>query len=942
VPDAWRPIADAPHGRCLIGRARPGTADSLQTTIGSEFMATTNALRMVGKSLVPNDISGISVDELEEWFESLDDVLHRYGPQRLQELLVNLQERAYLRGVTVPFTANTPYVNTIGPDQQPRYPGNLEIERRIKSIIRWNAMAMVSRANIKYPGVGGHISTFASSATLYEVAFNHFFHARSADHTGDFVYFQGHASPGMYARAFVEGRLTEDDLEHFRRESERPHKGLSSYPHPWLMPGFWQFPTVSMGLGPITAIYQARFLRYLRNRGVINTDKSRVWCYIGDGEVDEPETLGALTLASRENLDNLTFVVNCNLQRLDGPVRGNGKIIQELEAAFRGAGWNCIKVIWGTDWDPLLADDIDGKLVKRMGEVVDGQYQKYSVETGAYIREHFFGVSSELLAMAEHLSDEQLQKMRRGGHDPKKVYAAYHAAVTHQGSPTVILAKTIKGYGLGEAGEGRNTTHQEKKLDSDELRAFRSRFSIPMGDDELKDAPFYRFPEESEEHKYLVEHRKALGGSLPARRPTEEQLEVPALSTFEKTLKGSGGREASTTMGFGALLSHLLKDKNIGKRVVPIIPDEARTFGIEGLFAQCGIYSSKGQLYDPVDAGTIMYYKEAKNGQILEEGINEAGAMSSFVAAGTAYANLGIHMIPFYIYYSMFGFQRVGDLIWLAADARTRGFLIGGTSGRTTLNGEGLQHQDGHSQLIAATVPTIRAYDPAYAYEVTIIIQDGLRRMFHDNEDGFYYISVYNENYAMPEMPADCADGVLKGLYKLPSTDVGDHKQTARPQLFGSGPLLNEVIRAQSILREKFGIESDVWSATSYSQLFRDARSCERWNQLHPQETSRKSYLEQVLENVPGPFIAVSDNIRLVADQIRPWVPGTYVTLGTDGFGRSDTRQALRRHFEVDAEHAAYAALCALSEQGQFDKKKLAKAIKDLAVDPEKIDPAVA
>jgi pyruvate dehydrogenase E1 component len=906
-------------------------------------MATTNALRLVGKNFVPNDVSGIAQDELEEWFESLDDVLVRYGPQRLQELLVNLQERAYLRGVTLPFTANTPYVNTISADEQPRYPGNIEIERRIKSIIRWNAMAMVSRANTRYAGVGGHISTFASSATLYEVGFNHFFHARNENHTGDFVYFQGHASPGMYARAFVEGRLTEEDLEHFRRETRRPHQGLSSYPHPWLMPNFWQFPTVSMGLGPITAIYQARFLRYLRDRGVLDTSSSRVWCFVGDGESDEPESLGALTLASREGLDNLVFVINCNLQRLDGPVRGNGKIIQELEAAFRGAGWNCIKVIWGSDWDPLLAADIDGRLVKRMGEVVDGQYQKYSVvESGAYIREHFFGVSPELLAMAEHLSDEQLQKMRRGGHDPRKVFTAYHAAVKHEGSPTVILAKTIKGYGLGEAGEGRNTTHQEKKLDAEEMRAFRSRFAIPIGDEAIKDAPFYRFPEDSEEFKYLTEHRQSLGGSLPVRHGAEERLEIPPLSAFEKTLKGSGGREASTTMAFGVLLSQLLKDKQIGKRVVPIIPDEARTFGIEGLFAQCGIYSSKGQVYDPVDSGTIMYYKEAKNGQILEEGINEAGAMSSFVAAGTAYSSLGIHMIPFYIYYSMFGFQRVGDLIWLAADARTRGFLVGATSGRTTLNGEGLQHQDGHSQLIATSVPNLRAYDPAFAYEVAVIIQDGLRRMCQENEDGFYYISVYNENYAMPEMPPESEEGILKGIYKLPEGGKPGKKDAPRPQLFGSGPLLNEVRRAQSILSEKFGVESDVWSVTSYSELFREAHSCQRWNRLHPKEKPRRSFLEQALAGLSGPFVSVSDNVRLVADQIRPWVPGAYVTLGTDGFGRSDTRASLRRHFEIDAENTVYATLIALSEQGQFDKKKLAQAIKDLAIDPEKLNPATA
>jgi pyruvate dehydrogenase E1 component len=719
--------------------------------------------------------------------------------------------------------------------------------------------------------------------------------------------------------------------------------GLPSYPHPRSLPKFWEFPTVSMGLGPISAIYQAHVNRYLNLRRLVDTSASRVWCFVGDGEMDEPESTGALGVAGREHLDNLIFVVNCNLQRLDGPVRGNGKIIQELEAAFRGAGWNCIKVIWGTDWDPLLAADTDGRLVKRMGEVVDGQYQKYSVEPGAYIREHFFGVSPELLAMAEQLSDEQLQKMRRGGHDPRKVFAAYHAAVHHQGSPTVILAKTIKGYGLGEAGEGRNTTHQEKKLDGEEMRAFRSRFAIPIGDEELKDAPFYRFPEDSEEFQYLSERRKTLGGSLPVRHGALERLETPPLSAFEKTLKGSGGREASTTMAFGALLSQLLKDKNIGRRVVPIIPDEARTFGIEGLFAQCGIYSSKGQVYDPVDAGTIMYYKEAKNGQILEEGINEAGATSSFIAAGTAYSTLGMYMIPFYIYYSMFGFQRVGDLFWLAADARTRGFLIGGTSGRTTLNGEGLQHQDGHSQLIAGTVPSVRAYDPAYAYELTVIIQDGLRRMCQDNEDGFYYISVYNENYAMPEMPKGCEQGILKGMYKVSSTDKTTKANGGgRPQLFGSGPLLNEARRAQAMLAEQYGIGSDVWSVTSYSELFRDARACERWNRLHPKEEAKQSYLEQVLKGVPGPFIAVSDNVRLVADQIRPWVPGPFVTLGTDGFGRSDTRSALRRHFEIDAENTVYASLCALSENGQFDKKKLAKAVKDLDINPEKADPATA
>ena len=878
-------------------------------------------------------------EETRDWIESLDAVIRVDEPARALFLLRQLDEHAKELGLVAAAAPFSAYRNTIPLERQGIYPGDLAIEERLTAIMRWNALAMVVRANQAYGELGGHIASYASAAEIFEVGFNHFFRAASDADGGDLVYFQPHSAPGVYARAFLEGRLNEAQLQKFRQEVSGD--GLCSYPHPWLMPEFWQFPTGSMGIGPISAIYQARFLRYLGNRGLADTAKRRVWGVFGDGEMDEPESVGALSLASREHLDNLTFIINCNLQRLDGPVRGNAKIIQELEAAFRGAGWNCVKVIWGTDWDPLLAADTDGRLVKRMGEVVDGQYQKYSVEPGAYIREHFFGVSPELLAMAEQLSDEQLQKMRRGGHDPRKVFAAYHAAVHHEGSPTVILAKTIKGYGLGEAGEGRNTTHQEKKLDSEEMRAFRSRFAIPIGDDELKDAPFYRFPEDSEEFEYLIARRKALGGSLPVRHGALERLDTPPLSAFEKTLKGSGGREASTTMAFGALLSQLLKDKNIGKRVVPIIPDEARTFGVEGLFAQCGIYSSKGQLYDPVDAGTIMYYKEAKNGQILEEGINEAGATSSFIAAGTAYSTLGTYMIPFFIYYSMFGFQRVGDLFWLAADARTRGFLLGGTSGRTTLNGEGLQHQDGHSLLIATSVPTIRAYDPAYAYELTVIIQDGLRRMCHENEDGFYYISVYNENYAMPEMPEGCQEGILKGIYKLSGGEAS--KTTGvRPQLFGSGPLLNEACRAQKMLAEQFGVSSDVWSVTSYSELFRDARACERWNRLHSKEEPRQSYLEQVLKGVSGPFIAVSDNVRLVADQIRPWVPGDYVTLGTDGFGRSDTRSALRRHFEIDAEHTVYAALSALSEAGQFDKKKLAKAVTDLGLDPDKVDPAIA
>ncbi|MEX0717885.1 MAG: pyruvate dehydrogenase (acetyl-transferring), homodimeric type [Planctomycetaceae bacterium] len=897
---------------------------------------------MAEQTTIEDTISGIDPSELDDWYESLDDVLHRYGPEKLRQLLVILQERAYLRGVTMPFTANTPYINTIPADRQPRYPGNQEIERRIKSIIRWNAMAMVHRANKQFDGLGGHISTYASSATLYEVGFNHFFHAPTDDHPGDMIYFQGHASPGIYARAFVEGRLTEEHLEYFRRETVRG-QGLSSYPHPWLMPDFWQFPTVSMGLGPICSIYHARFLRYLEHRGIKDTSKSKVWCFVGDGECDEPESLGAITLGSREKLDNLVWVINCNLQRLDGPVRGNGKIIQELEAAFRGAGWNVIKVIWGTDWDPLLEKDDEGQLVKRMGEIVDGQYQKYSVETGEYIRNHFFGVSPDLQEMVANFSDQQLQKMRRGGHDPVKVYAAYKAAVEHKGSPTVILAKTIKGYGLGEAGEGRNTTHNEKKLAQDELLAFRTRFAIPLGDDEVKDAPFYKLPQGSEEEEYLRRRREKLGGCIPERKPTAERLETPELDKFAKIVDGSEGKAASTTMAFGNILRVLLKDKQIGQRIVPIIPDEARTFGMEGLFTQAGIYASKGQLYEPVDAGTLMYYREEREGQILEEGINEAGAMSSFIAAGTAYANLGVNMVPFYIYYSMFGFQRVGDLIWAAADSRVKGFLVGGTSGRTTLNGEGLQHEDGHSHLIATTVPTIAAYDPAYAYELAVIIQDGLRRMYRDNEDVFYYLSVYNETYPMPPMPEGVEQGILEGMYLLSSREVeGAEAGAMRPQLFGSGTILREALRAQEMLAEKYGIASDVWSVTSYGELSREAAAVERWNRLHPGLERRRSYFETALEGREGPFISTSDNVRLVAEQVRPWIPGDYVVLGTDGFGRSDTRETLRRHFEIDAESTVFATLSALSRHCRFDKKRLPQVVEELRLDPEKVDPAVA
>jgi len=886
----------------------------------------------------PDAPAGRDIDpaETREWLESLEDILQREGPERLRQLLTLLQQKAYRMGVTLPFTANTPYINTIPVDKQPKYPGNREIERRIKSIIRWNAMAMVVRANRESPGIGGHISTYASAATLYEVGFHHFFRGKSEDYSGDQIYFQGHASPGIYARAFLEGRLTEQHLVNFRREL-RPGGGLSSYPHPWLMQDFWEYPSVSMGLAPIMAIYQARFNRYLEDRGIKDTSGSHVWCFIGDGETDEPETLGAITLASREKLDNLIFVINCNLQRLDGPVRGNGKIIQELEAAFRGAGWNVIKVIWGGDWDPLLAKDHDGELVARMCEVVDGQYQKYTVESGAYFREHFFGKSPALLGLAEPLTDEQLHKMRRGGHDPEKVYAAYKAAVDHQGSPTVILAKTIKGYGLGEAGEGRNVTHQQKKLNEEELREFRTRFAIPISDEQIAETPFYRPPNKSREMRYLQERRKELGGYVPGRPMVPMPLEAPSLESFSDFLGGSEEREVSTTMAFVRMFGRLLRDSVIGKLIVPIVPDESRTFGMEALFRQCGIYSHVGQLYEPVDAETLLYYKEAKDGQILEEGITEAGSMASFIAAGTAYATHGLNMIPFYIFYSMFGFQRVGDLIWAAADARAKGFLLGGTAGRTTLAGEGLQHQDGHSLLHANTIPNLLAYDPAFAYEAAVIVQDGIRRMFKAQESIFYYVTLYNENYVMPPMPQGAAEGILKGMYRFRSVEVPS--ALARAQLFGSGPILREALRAQEILAERYQVASDVWSVTSYKELQREARAADRWSNLHPTEPRRTSYVARLLEGLEGPFVAATDYVRLVPKQISPWVPGRFVILGTDGFGRSEDRASLRRFFEVDAEAIVIATLNDLVARGKLTDEDVRKAIQDLGVDPDKPDP---
>jgi pyruvate dehydrogenase E1 component len=890
--------------------------------------------------------------ETQEWIESLEDVLQREGPERVGQLLIQLQETAYRYGVKVPFTANTPYINTIPKDEQPPYPGNREIERRIKNIIRWNAMLMVSRAN-HHTNVGGHISTYASSATLYEVAQNHFLHGKGSDFSGDQVYFQGHASPGMYARAFVEGRLSEEHLKNFRQELEK-HPGLSSYPHPWLMPDFWEFPTVSMGLGPINSIYQARFNRYLQDRGLKDTTRQKVWAFVGDGETDEPETLGAINLAVREKLDNLIWVVNCNLQRLDGPVRGNGKIIQELERVFRGAGWNVIKVLWGGDWDPILAAD-DGELVRRMGEVPDGQYQKYSVADGTFVRQDFFN-SPKLQSLVAHLSDEQIKKIRRGGHDPEKVYAAYKAAVEHQGSPTVILAKTIKGYGLGESGEGRNIAHNNKKLNEQETREFRTRFGIPVSDDQLPappkegekedekaflKIPFYRPAEDSPEIKYLKERRQALGGYTPDRSSLAAPLaEVPSLADFDEALKGSGGREVSTTMAYVSLFSKLLKDKNVGKLIVPIIPDEARTFGMDGLFRQVGIYASQGQLYEPVDKENYAYYREAKDGQILEEGINEAGSMSSFVAAGTAYASHGINMIPFYIYYSMFGFQRVGDQIWLAADSRAKGFLLGGTAGRTTLNGEGLQHEDGHSHLAASTIPNLRAYDPAFAFEIAVIFQDGIKRMYQDQENIFYYVTLHNENYAMPPIPGDqakTAKGIIQGMYRFASEEAKGSK--ARVQLLGSGAIFNSALKASKILAEKYQVSSDVWSVTSYKELRREALAARRWNLLHPDQAPKSSYLEETLKSMQGPIISSSDNVRLVAEQIAPWTGERMFVLGTDGFGRSETREALRRFFEVDAESIVLSALTQLSKQNLFSKQDLAKAVKDLGIDPEKLDP---
>ncbi|HMP83353.1 MAG TPA: pyruvate dehydrogenase (acetyl-transferring), homodimeric type, partial [Verrucomicrobiota bacterium] len=827
----------------------------------------------------------------------LDLALESQGPERTAQLLEKLADDLRASKHELPRGFNTPYCNTIPASDQPAYPGDWQTEVKLKSLMRWNAMAMVVKANHS-TNVGGHIASYASSATLYEVAFNHFFRGRSGDFPGDSVYFQGHAAPGVYARAFLEGRISETQLHNFRQELAEGG-GLSSYPHPYLMPEFWQYPTVSMGLGPIMSIYQARYNRYLQARKLVSYENEpKVWCFIGDGESDEPETLGATTLASRENLDNLIWVVNCNLQRLDGPVRGNGKIIQELEAAFRGAGWNVIKVVWGSDWDDLLARDKSGLLLKRMEEAVDGDYQKYVVEPGSYVRKHFFGKYPELLNLVTHLTDAQLHKLMRGGHDTRKMYAAYKAATEHKGQPTVILAKTVKGYGLGEAGEGRNISHQQKKMNEKELREFRARFNIPISDDVIAETPFYRPPADSPEIKYLLERRKALGGFVPARHKTAKPLDVPPLEFFKEFFKGSGASQVSTTMAFVRLLTVLLRHKGIGKNIVPIIPDEARTFGMDSLFREIGIYSCKGQLYEPVDKKSLLYYHEAKDGQILEEGITEAGAMSSFIAAGTSYATHGVETVPFYTYYSMFGPQRIGDLVWLAGDIKAKGFLCGATSGRTSLNGEGLQHQDGHSLLLMSTVPTALVYDPAFGYEIATIVADGLMRMYSQGEEIFYYLALYNDNYLQPAMPEGVEDGILKGLYKFKAGE----KKKVKAHILGSGPIINSALKAQEILAERYGVSADVWSATSYKLLRTDAIRCQRWNMLHPTEAPKKSYVEQLLAKEQGTFVAVSDNMRTVPDQIAPWVPGGLFTLGTDGFGRSDTRQRLRRFFQVDAE----------------------------------------
>ena len=888
------------------------------------------------------DISPRKVDsdpvETREWLEAINSVIEQEGVERAQYILQRLSSKVTETGAQLPYAINTPYRNTIPTSQETRMPGDLFMERGIRSLIRWNAMAMVMRANIKDGTLGGHISSFQSAATLYDVGFNYFFRGRSEEHKGDLVYIQGHCAPGIYARSFLEGNLHEEQLDKFRQEVDGD--GLSSYPHPWLMPDYWQFPTVSMGLGPLQAIYQAHTMKYLHNRNLSESSDRKVWCFTGDGEMDEPESQGAIALAGREKLDNLIFVVNCNLQRLDGPVRGNGKIIQELEGSFRGAGWNVIKVVWGRMWDPLLEKDKLGLLQQRMDEAVDGEYQNYKSHDGAYTREHFFGKYPETLKMVEDLTDDDIYRLNRGGHDPYKVFAAYAAASAHKGQPTVILAKTVKGYGMGPAGEAQNITHSVKKLEIEALKKFRDRFDIPLPDSDLEKVPYYRPPADSPEMRYLHERRKVLGGSLPSRKPDFEALTVPGIDSLEAVTKGTGKREISTTMAFVRVLSALIKDKEIGKRVVPIVPDEARTFGMEGMFRQLGIYSSAGQLYEPSDSSQVMYYREDIDGQVMEEGINEGGAFAAWLAAATSYTNNDYPLIPFYVFYSMFGFQRVGDLCWAAGDLQARGFLIGGTAGRTTLNGEGLQHQDGHSHILAGTVPNCVTYDPTYGYELAVIIQHGLQEMYVDMKAKYYYITVMNENYVQPAMPKGCEEGIIKGMYLLKKNSKKSSRKVV--QLLGSGTILREVVEAAAILKTDFDVDADVWSATSFNELRRDGLITSRWNMLHPEETPRQSFVEECLEGAKGPVVASTDYMKSYADQIREFISGTYTVLGTDGFGRSDTRERLRHFFEVDRYFIVVAALTALVEDNVVDVGQVAAAIKKFGIDPEKVNPALS
>ena len=881
----------------------------------------------------PRELKDVDSTETREWLDALEYILETEGVERANFLLERLSARMTKTGARLPYTITTPYRNTIPSNREAFMPGDLFMERRIRSLIRWNALAMVVRANRRPGDLGGHISTFASSATLYDVGFNYFFRGPDEDHAGDLIYFQGHASPGIYARSFLEGRLSEAQLDGFRREVDGT--GLSSYPHPWLMNDYWQFPTVSMGLGPLQAIYQAHIMNYLDSRGLEPRGDRKVWAFLGDGECDEPESLGALSLAGREKLDNLIFVVNCNLQRLDGPVRGNGKIIQELEGAFRGAGWNVIKVVWGRLWDPLFANDTEGLLLRRMNETVDGEYQNYKAKGGAYTREHFFGKHAELLAMVEKLSDDDIMRLNRGGHDPYKVYAAYHSAVNHRGEPTVILAKTVKGYGMGDAGEAENDTHSVKKLNFEELQYFRDRFDVPLSDKELKEIPYYRPADDSPEMKYLKKRRDSLGGPIPKRMVAAESLQVPALDKFDQQLKGSGKRENSTTMGFVRILATLVRDKEIGARVVPIVPDEARTFGMEGMFRQLGIYSSVGQLYEPEDLGEIAAYRESKDGQVLEEGINEAGAFSAWLSTATSYSTHQLTLIPFYIYYSMFGFQRIGDLAWMAGDMQARGFLLGGTAGRTTLNGEGLQHQDGHSHLLASTIPNCVSYDPCYIYELAVIIQDGLRRMIGEKENVFYYITVMNENYLQPAMPEGAAPGILKGMYQL--RQHGDD-ETNKVRLLGSGTILREIEAAAQMLHEDYGVTTEVWSVTSFNELAREGQDVTRWNLLHPEEEPRVSFISESLQG-DAPVVAASDYMKTLAEQLRPYIPANYKVLGTDGFGRSDTREALRHFFEVDRKFITLAALRCLADEQKMSLDTVRDARDALGIDPEKANP---